>query len=61
MSTDEPRSDANQPLQTIPPEGPPATFTSEELFRGTREIWIEHGGEQYRLRITSRGKLILTK
>ena len=34
---------------------------SEDLFRGKREIWIEHGEVMYRLRLTSSGKLYLTK
>lgn len=34
---------------------------SDALFAGSRELVIEHGGEEYRLRITSKGKLILTK
>lgn len=34
---------------------------SQTLFQGLREIWIEHEGERYRLRITRRGKLILQK
>ncbi len=34
---------------------------SEELFRGTRELLIEHAGEVYRLRLTRNGKLILHK
>lgn len=34
---------------------------SQLLFHGQREIWIEHEGERYRLRITRRGKLILQK
>lgn len=37
------------------------TFTSEELFRGTTEIAIEHAGSFYRLKITRQGKLILNK
>lgn len=36
-------------------------WSSSELFGGTREVIIEHAGEHYRLRATSRGKLILTK
>lgn len=36
-------------------------LTSEELFAGTREILIAHAGQEYRLRITTTGKLILTK
>ncbi len=34
---------------------------SRELFIGTREIIIDHGGEFYRLRLTQQNKLILTK
>lgn len=35
--------------------------TSDELLAGRRELVIEHSGEEYRLRVTSKGKLILTK
>lgn len=34
---------------------------AECLFRGEREICIEHDGVRYRLRITRRNKLILQK
>ncbi|MFC7335100.1 hemin uptake protein HemP [Rhodocista pekingensis] len=34
---------------------------SRDLLRGGREIVIVHEGEEYRLRRTSQGKLILTK
>lgn len=34
---------------------------TEELFKGNREICIEHEGKRYRLRITRRNKLILQK
>jgi len=34
---------------------------SRDLFIGTREIIIVHGGETYRLRLTTQNKLILTK
>jgi len=34
---------------------------SEELFKGSREIIIEHDQDQYRLLITKSGKLILNK
>jgi hemin uptake protein HemP len=34
---------------------------STDLLSGQREAIIEHGQEQYRLRLTSNGKLILTK
>ncbi len=39
----------------------PQIVTSEELLRGQRELWIEHGENMYRLRLTSAGKLYLTK
>lgn len=29
-------------------------------MRGERELIIEHDGREYRLRVTARGKLILT-
>ena len=34
---------------------------SSELFGTAHEIVIEHAGEEYRLRLTRKGKLILTK
>ncbi len=34
---------------------------SAELFSTAREVVIEHAGEEYRLRLTRQGKLILTK
>jgi len=34
---------------------------SDELFRGGQEIVIVHHDQEYRLRITRAGKLILTK
>ncbi|MFO0852534.1 MAG: hemin uptake protein HemP [Gemmataceae bacterium] len=46
----DPRSDESAPV--IP---------ARELFGDGREVWIEHNGERYRLRITRRGKLILQK
>jgi hemin uptake protein HemP len=36
-------------------------WRSSELFGPTHEIEIEHGKSVYRLRLTSLGKLILTK
>ncbi len=37
------------------------TIDSTRLFAVGREIRISHEGEEYRLRITSNNKLILTK
>jgi hemin uptake protein HemP len=39
----------------------PRRIPSERLMDGRREIIIEHGPDEYRLRITSSGKLLLTK
>ena len=39
----------------------PIIYRSEELLQGTREVWIEHGADMYRLRVTKSGKLYLTK
>jgi hemin uptake protein HemP len=36
-------------------------YRSGELMNGRREIFIEHNRNLYRLRITSQGRLILTK
>jgi len=33
----------------------------DALMKGAREVVIEHAGEEYHLRITRKGKLILTK
>ncbi|HWI79140.1 MAG TPA: hemin uptake protein HemP [Ramlibacter sp.] len=39
----------------------PRAITSSELLRDAREVIIIHRQEEYRLRITKQGKLILTK
>ncbi len=36
-------------------------ITSGELLGGQREVIIQHGTDEYRLRLTSNAKLILTK
>jgi hemin uptake protein HemP len=56
-------------LASRAPAGAPATSTgsrkprieSQRLFQGTSEIVIVHHEEEYSLRITRNGKLILTK
>lgn len=40
---------------------PRRQIRSDDLFGGSREVLIEHAGELYSLRQTSKGKLILTK
>lgn len=42
--------------------GQPPVVRSEQLFgAGGKELIIVHNNEQYRLRLTSKDKLILTK
>lgn len=43
------------------PKRPVRRISSESLFEGRQEIIITHRGEEYRLRLTKSGKLILTK
>jgi hemin uptake protein HemP len=43
------------------PTGKPRRLKVAELLDGEREAILEHGGQDYRLRITASGKLILTK
>ena len=39
----------------------PVRLQASELLSGHREVILEHDGQEYRLRLTSNGKLILTK
>jgi hemin uptake protein HemP len=43
------------------PKPPRRSVASDDLFQGVRELVILHRNEEYRLRITRAGKLILTK
>ena len=43
------------------PDEDVSVIASEELFAGRSEIRVRHRGQEYRLRITRQGKLILTK
>jgi hemin uptake protein HemP len=53
-----------EPMRTV---GSPAVATprprvvSNDILRGNPEVEIDHRGTLYRLRVTSLGKLILTK
>lgn len=60
MTTDQSPPDAPSPAPQ--PEGEaPRTISSTDLFRGDRELLIEHEGEVYRLRVTRNCRLILQK
>jgi hemin uptake protein HemP len=52
-----------EPFPSSELPGPPQTrrIPSDRLMAGRREIIIQHGDEEYRLRVTAAGKLILTK
>ena len=45
--------------RTMPPA--PVKLDSANLFNGQDEVRLIHRGQEYRLRITRQGKLILTK
>jgi len=42
-------------------DSPRVVVKSTEILQGKSEIWIEHGSEMYRLRLTRAGKLLLSK
>jgi hemin uptake protein HemP len=52
---------ASVPDERGEPGSARVTVSSADLFRGRREVVILHNSEEYRLRITRAGKLILTK
>jgi hemin uptake protein HemP len=53
--------EANPPVPKRERAPKPNSITTGELMGSARELFILHAEEQYRLRITSNGKLILTK
>jgi len=53
-------SNSEQPKQEAD-NGELVTVSSRELLAGRQQLIIQHGREQYRLRLTSSNKLILTK
>ncbi len=46
---------------SAPSSKTPKQMTSGTLFEGAQEVRIDHHGQEYRLRQTRNGKLILTK
>jgi hemin uptake protein HemP len=60
----EPQQPAPQPASETPPIGPGSPTPRHDslaLFAGGDRLIIEHRGDEYLLRITRQGKLILTK
>ena len=54
-------SDSTPRTEAVPVPPARRALSSAALFAENREIIILHAGEEYRLRITKAGKLILTK
>jgi|WetSurMetagenome_2_1015567.scaffolds.fasta_scaffold1771477_1 hemin uptake protein HemP len=59
--TEQPTPSEPSPTDQPSPGDPARLLRSEDLLQGAREVWIEHGNERYRLRLTASGKLYLTK
>jgi hemin uptake protein HemP len=58
-SRNDPPSSDDKP--SAAPPSRPRRLKVSELLGGEREAILEHDGQDYRLRITANGKLILTK
>lgn len=50
-----------QATREEPQAAEPLIVSSDTLLAGRRQLIIQHGGERYRLLLTSSNKLILTK
>ena len=55
------RTPSDPARTTTTPAPARRSVASDDLFQGLRELVILHRNEEYRLRITRAGKLILTK
>lgn len=47
--------------EDLNPPAPTRSIPAEALFAGDHCVWIDHNGVRYLLRVTRRGRLILTK
>jgi hemin uptake protein HemP len=56
---EKPGSSQQTAASSVPPT--PIRVDSAQLFNGRDEVRLIHRGQEYRLRITRQGKLILTK
>ena len=63
MSIDPPVLPPSPPAAPLPAAAaqPRPRWSSSQLLGERREVLIDHRGDQYRLRLTAAGKLILTK
>jgi hemin uptake protein HemP len=57
----EPQARPPAPAEEQSPPPIPRVVAAREILGDRREVWIEHDGVRYRLRITRRNKLILQK
>jgi hemin uptake protein HemP len=61
------RGSPNDPVEPKSPDRPadpigtPVVLDTASLFGRRNEVRVRHNGQEYRLRITRAGKLILTK
>ncbi|MGH8565086.1 MAG: hemin uptake protein HemP [Gammaproteobacteria bacterium] len=55
------RRSAWESADTLAPAPPKRRLASDDLLAGRDEVIIEHAGQEYHLRRTRAGKLILTK
>jgi hemin uptake protein HemP len=58
MANEQPR-EKDEEIEQADPNAPVVQATT--LFGSHKEIWIDHQGVRYRLRITRRNRLILQK
>ena len=63
---DKPTSGGEHPSEPLEKRTDPSTrrpriVDSDLIFAGHREVWIRHGDDMYRLRMTRLGKLYLSK
>lgn len=61
LKQEQPEGKAVHHAGPSPPPRPRRKIQSAALFQVDQELVIVHGGEEYLLRITRNGKLILTK
>jgi hemin uptake protein HemP len=54
-------TEATTPPQNNAPQPEPPRYESQDLFRGSRIVVIQHAGETYRLLLTRNNRLILQK
>ena len=56
-----PRCEPESPVGAVARRPAVQRVSSSDLLKGECQMVIEHDGDEYHLRLTSKGKLILTK